>query len=80
MEAPWLAPAVAALRQAEGVVFCAGAGLGVDSGLPDFRGPQGFWRSYPPMAKLGLEFSEVSNPRSFTSNPCFGWGCGPLMS
>jgi hypothetical protein len=27
---------------------------GVDSGLPDFRGKEGFWKAYPPMAKLGL--------------------------
>jgi len=26
--------------------------MGVDSGLPDFRGDEGFWRAYPPMAKL----------------------------
>jgi len=29
-----------------GLVIAAGAGMGVDSGLPDFRGPEGFWRTY----------------------------------
>ena len=24
--------------------------MGVDSGLPDFRGREGFWRAYPPLA------------------------------
>ena len=52
MAAPWLAPAAAALRGAQALVFTAGAGMGVDSGLPDFRGPQGFWKAYPPMQKL----------------------------
>ena len=49
---PWLAAAVEALRSADALFFHAGAGMGVDSGLPDFRGPQGFWRAYPPMKKL----------------------------
>ena len=31
-----------------GNAITAGAGMGVDSGLPDFRGPEGFWRAYPP--------------------------------
>jgi hypothetical protein len=47
--ASWLAPAVAALRRADALLIHAGAGMGCDSGLPDFRGPQGFWRAYPPM-------------------------------
>lgn len=63
-----------ALRNADCLLIHAGAGLGVDSGLPDFRGPQGFWRAYPPMEKLGLKFSDVSNPASFRDNPAFGWG------
>ena len=36
----WLAPAAAALRNAECLLYHAGAGMGVDSGLSDFRGPQ----------------------------------------
>ena len=30
------------IRAADGLLITAGAGIGVDSGLPDFRGPQGF--------------------------------------
>ena len=37
---PWLAPAAAALRRAQFLSVHSGAGMGVDSGLPDFRGPQ----------------------------------------
>ena len=50
--ASWLPRAAAALREADALLFHAGAGMGVDSGLPDFRGPQGFWRAYPPMKDL----------------------------
>jgi NAD-dependent SIR2 family protein deacetylase len=38
--------AVQWLRQADGLLITAGAGMDVDSGLPDFRGT-GFWRAYP---------------------------------
>ena len=41
------------------LLFCTGAGMGVDSGLPDFRGPEGFWKAYPPMKKLNLELPDM---------------------
>jgi len=48
--------AAAALREADALLVGAGTGMGVDSGLPDFRGTEGFWRAYPVIAKLGLSF------------------------
>ena len=48
--------------------------MGVDSGLPDFRGTQGFWRAYPPYAKLGLDFAAMANPEWFATDPAFAWG------
>eukprot|EP01122_Echinamoeba_exundans_P016166 TRINITY_DN8108_c0_g1_i1.p1 TRINITY_DN8108_c0_g1~~TRINITY_DN8108_c0_g1_i1.p1 ORF type:complete len:301 (+),score=28.02 TRINITY_DN8108_c0_g1_i1:3-905(+) len=62
------------LKDCDAIVFMSGAGLGVDSGLPDFRGPQGFWRAYPPMEKLGLRFEMMSNPSWFERDPAFAWG------
>ena len=56
--------AAAALAGAEALLIGAGAGMGVDSGLPDFRGTQGFWRAYPPYQKLGLDFVSLANPRT----------------
>ena len=35
------------ISEADAVIITAGAGMGVDSGLPDFRGDVGFWRAYP---------------------------------
>ncbi len=52
----------------------AGAGMGVDSGLPDFRGNEGFWNAYPPFRKLGLSFYDLANPRWFRDNPRQAWG------
>jgi NAD-dependent SIR2 family protein deacetylase len=66
--------AAAAVRSAEALVIAAGAGMGVDSGLPDFRGPEGFWRAYPPYRRLGLGFADLANPAAFASDPAVGWG------
>jgi len=62
------------IRGAEALIITAGAGMGVDSGLPDFRGNQGFWQAYPPYARLGLSFVECANPEQFQRDPAFGWG------
>jgi NAD-dependent SIR2 family protein deacetylase len=63
-----------AIASAEALLIGAGAGMGVDSGLPDFRGNHGFWNAYPPYARLGLSFTELANPRWFARDPAFGWG------
>lgn len=56
------------------LLVCAGAGMGVDSGLPDFRGPEGFWRAYPPYRRLGLRFEEIADPEHFDADPELAWG------
>lgn len=66
--------AAQAVRRARAVVITAGAGMGVDSGLPDFRGPEGFWRAYPPYRELGLSFEEMADPRWFEEDPELAWG------
>ena len=48
--------------------------MGVDSGLPDFRGPEGFWNAYPAYRKLGVRFEEMANPLWFSRDPAFAWG------
>lgn len=53
-----LAAAADAIRSADALLIGAGAGMGVDSGLPDFRGAEGFWKAYPPFR--GKLFSELS--------------------
>jgi NAD-dependent SIR2 family protein deacetylase len=66
--------AAAAIAGASSLVITAGAGMGVDSGLPDFRGDEGFWRAYPPFRKLGLSFAELADPRWFDTDPALAWG------
>ena len=62
------------IKEAEVFIITSGAGMGVDSGLPDFRGDHGFWNAYPAYASLGLSFAECANPLHFKDDPSFGWG------
>ncbi|MEX3929935.1 NAD-dependent deacetylase [Paraburkholderia sp. BR10936] len=62
------------IRDADGLLIAAGAGMGVDSGLPDFRGAEGFWRAYPALRHHGFSFEDIANPAGFASNPRLSWG------
>ena len=72
---------IEALRAAAGTIagagallITAGAGMGVDSGLPDFRGREGFWRAYPALRAEGLELYDIACPEAFASRPRLAWG------
>jgi NAD-dependent SIR2 family protein deacetylase len=58
----------------DSLVIAAGAGLGVDSGLPDFRGREGFWSVYPALGRARLDFTDVANPEAFRTRPALAWG------
>eukprot|EP00026_Physarum_polycephalum_P004298 Phypoly_transcript_04316.p1 GENE.Phypoly_transcript_04316~~Phypoly_transcript_04316.p1 ORF type:complete len:624 (-),score=105.90 Phypoly_transcript_04316:242-2113(-) len=62
------------IDSATAILIVAGAGIGVDSGLPDYRGPSGFWRAYPALEKLGLSIEDISHPDWFSKDPLFAWG------
>lgn len=62
------------IKAADAIYVTCGAGMGVDSGLPDFRGNEGFWAAYPPFAKLGLRFTDLANPSWFRDDPQLAWG------
>jgi len=66
--------AAAILGEAQALLITAGAGMGVDSGLPDFRDDRGFWRAYPLYERLGISFVDAANPEHFRRDPAFGWG------
>lgn len=69
-----LEEAADAIDRADAIFIGAGAGMGVDSGLPDFRGQEGFWRAYPPLRDLGVNFADMANPAWFERDPELAWG------
>jgi NAD-dependent SIR2 family protein deacetylase len=66
--------AAALIANADALVIAAGAGIGVDSGLPDFRGNAGFWKAYPALAAEGTAFMDIASPAAFRRNPRRAWG------
>ena len=54
------------ISQADALIVAAGAGMGVDSGLPDFRGTEGFWKAYP---VLGREQVTCNSYRAIGHGP-----------
>ena len=55
MDANQIDRAATAVRRAQGLLISAGMGMGVDSGLPDFRGTEDFWDSYPAFREMRLD-------------------------
>ena len=66
--------AAALIEQADALIVAAGAGMGVDSGLPDFRGMDGFWRAYPALREAQIDFYDIASPAAFESSPERAWG------
>lgn len=66
--------AAEAVASSRALLITAGAGIGVDSGLPDFRGDEGFWKAYPPLKRLGISFMSMANPAWFARDPELAWG------
>ncbi|MPV56955.1 NAD-dependent protein deacetylase [Burkholderia sp. HI2761] len=69
-----VASAVDVLARADALLVTAGAGIGVDSGLPDFRGTDGFWRAYPALRHERFEFHEIASPHAFRARAPLAWG------
>ncbi|WP_153146430.1 Sir2 family NAD-dependent protein deacetylase [Dechloromonas sp. H13] len=62
------------IAHADALLITAGAGMGVDSGLPDFRSREGFWKAYPALGQARIAFEEIANPNYFHTNPALAWG------
>ncbi|MFC7410255.1 SIR2 family NAD-dependent protein deacylase [Hydrogenophaga atypica] len=62
------------IAQADAIVVACGAGMGVDSGLPDFRGSEGLWKAYPALGRERIEFHRIASPMAFRTEPLLAWG------
>jgi NAD-dependent SIR2 family protein deacetylase len=59
-----------ALLNCDAWIITAGAGMGVDSGLPDFRGTNGLWKN----KDLSMTYEEMSDDKWFREDPVFACG------
>lgn len=50
------------IEEAQAVVVLTGAGISTDSGIPDFRGPQGLWTRNPEAEKLATLSHYLADP------------------
>jgi len=57
-----IATARAWIAAAERIVVLTGAGISTDSGIPDFRGPQGLWTKNPAAEKMATLQHYVADP------------------
>jgi len=65
--------AVGWLREADGLIFAAGAGMGVDSGLPDFRGSDAIWAKWLPAGVSKADVRLLTYASSFRQKPQAAW-------
>ena len=50
------------IGESERIVVLTGAGISTDSGIPDFRGPQGLWRKDPVAEKMATIQNYLADP------------------
>lgn len=62
------------VAQARMVLVTAGAGMSVDSGLPDYRSKDGLWNRFPAYKKLRADYAALTRPSAFYRDPSFAWG------
>lgn len=62
------------ISQADSLLVTAGAGMGAESGLPTFRGNDGFWKAYPALGEAQFNFQSIACPDAFYSHPQLAWG------
>jgi NAD-dependent SIR2 family protein deacetylase len=74
LDADSLTRAAELITQADALIVAAGAGMGVDSGLPDFRGREGFWKAYPVLGREQVDFYSIACPDAFHADLWRAWG------
>jgi len=62
-----ISKAANAIRASSAIVIATGAGMGVDSGLPDFRGDEGFCAKLCPMLVIKSSSNGLNRSRTVAS-------------
>lgn len=62
------------INECDALLIVAGAGMGIDSGLPDYRGPSGLWNTWHPAKEYNMTYEQLSRHEQFESNPELAWG------
>ena len=62
------------IRQADAVAIFAGAGMGVDSGLEQYRGADGLWTKSITVDSQEINFEDLMKPMAFKEQPELAWG------
>ena len=62
---PFFDPIMERIEKAASVVFVTGAGISQESGIPTFRGKDGYWRNYDPM--------KLATIQAFYEDPKLVW-------
>src|SRR5260370_41249007 len=65
---PRIASVRAWIEDAKRIVILTGAGISTESGIPDFRGPQGLWTKDPQAEKLSNIHYYVADPEIRTKS------------
>lgn len=69
-----LLKAIKAIENADCLLITSGAGMGVDSGLPDYRGDNGFWQTYKGLGASNHYFDKIAKSDFFAHSPEIAWG------
>ena len=57
------------ISQSDELIVAGSAGMGVNSGLPDFCGKEGFWQAYPALGREQVDFYRIACPEAFRTHP-----------
>ena len=69
-----LAQAAQLIQNATALMVVAGAGMGIDSGLRDFRSESDFWEAHPALGAQRLRLESMAAPQAFKQRPITAWG------
>lgn len=61
------------IKSCDALLITTGAGMGIDSGLPDFRGKEGLWKAYPFFKDTGMSFTDAASHQFFEDDPHKFW-------